>query len=130
METGDIENTITASGEVLPEFEEVISSPVKASVQSVLLDAGTQVKAGEPVLTLDKSASQTEYEKMKFELETKRNNISKLKLELDKSFTISSRTTTSSNCVSGAWKLTWKMQSGYTRPAEAPGKILRKQNWL
>lgn len=86
VETGDIENTITASGEVLPEFEEVISSPINASVQSVLLDAGTQVKAGEPVLTLDKSASQTEYEKMKFELETKRNSISKLKLELDKSF--------------------------------------------
>lgn len=86
VETGDIENTITASGEVLPEFEEVISSPINASVQNVLLDAGTQVKAGEPVLTLDKSASQTEYEKMKFELETKRNSISKLKLELDKSF--------------------------------------------
>lgn len=86
VERGDIENTINATGEVLPEFEEVITSPIMASVQNVLLDAGTQVKAGESVLTLDKSASQNEYEKMKFELETKRNSIRKLKLELDKSF--------------------------------------------
>src|SRR5262245_4027944 len=71
VETGDIENTISATGEVLPEFEEVITSPINASVQNVLLDAGTQVKAGESVLTLDKSSSQTEYEKLKYELETK-----------------------------------------------------------
>jgi len=86
VETGDIENTITASGEVLPEFEETISSPINASVQQVLLNAGSQVKAGQSVLTLDKSAAQTEYEKLKFQLESKRNDIRKLKLELDKSF--------------------------------------------
>jgi HlyD family secretion protein len=86
VETGDIENTITASGEVLPEFEETIASPINASVQQVLLNAGSQVKAGQSVLTLDKSAAQTEYEKLKFQLESKRNDIRKLKLELDKSF--------------------------------------------
>ncbi len=43
-------------------------------------------KHGESILTLDKTASQTEYEKLKFQLETKRNDIKKLKLELDKSF--------------------------------------------
>jgi HlyD family secretion protein len=50
------------------------------------MDAGAKVKAGESILTLDKSATQTELEKFKFQLEVKRNNIRKLKLELDKSF--------------------------------------------
>ena len=86
VEKGDIENTINASGEVLPEFEEVISSPINASVQKVTLDAGSEVKAGQSVLTLDKTTAQAEFEKMKFQLESKRNDIRKLKLELDKSF--------------------------------------------
>ena len=86
VETGDIENTINATGELLPEFEEVITSPINASVQSTQLDAGASVQGGEQVLTLDKSAAQSEYEQLKFQLETKRNSIRKLKLELDKSY--------------------------------------------
>jgi HlyD family secretion protein len=86
VEKGDIENTITASGEILPEFEATITSPINASVQKVIIDAGSKVKAGESILTLDKSASQTEFEKLKFQLASKENDIKKLKLELDKSF--------------------------------------------
>jgi HlyD family secretion protein len=86
VEKGDVENTITASGEVLPEFEETITSPINASVQEVMMNAGRAIKKGESVLTLDKSSSQTEYEKLKFQLESKRNDIRKLKLNLDKSF--------------------------------------------
>jgi HlyD family secretion protein len=83
---GNIENTINASGEVLPEFEEVISSPIAASVQKVLLDAGSRIVAGQSILMLDKSAAQMEYEKLKFQLESKQNDIRKIKLDLDKSF--------------------------------------------
>jgi HlyD family secretion protein len=86
VETGSIENTISATGEVLPEFEETITSPINASVQKVMLDAGSEVNANQSVLMLDKSAATTEFEKMKFRLESKRNDIRKLKLELDKSF--------------------------------------------
>ena len=86
VERGDIENTISATGEILPEFEEIITSPINASIQNVVMDAGNKVKAGQSILALDKSASQTEYEKEKFELESKRNDIAKLKLDLDKSF--------------------------------------------
>jgi HlyD family secretion protein len=86
VEMGDVENTINASGEVLPEFEEILTSPIAASIKSALMDAGNKVKAGQSILTLDKSASQTEYEKLKFQLETKQNEINKLKLDLDKSF--------------------------------------------
>src|SRR3954447_24415309 len=71
VEMGDIENTINATGEILPEFEASITSPIDASIQNVLMDAGTQIKAGQSILTLDKSAAQTEYEKLKFEVESK-----------------------------------------------------------
>jgi HlyD family secretion protein len=86
VERGNIENTINATGEILPEFEEVITSPINASVQQVLLDAGIAVKAGQSVISLDKSASQTEFEKLKFGLESKQNDIRKLRLQLDKGF--------------------------------------------
>jgi len=85
-EIGIIENTINATGEVLPEFEEVLASPINASVKSVLLDAGNKVKKGQSILTLDKSLTQTEYDKLKFQMESKENEISKLKLDLEKSF--------------------------------------------
>ncbi|MGF7038915.1 efflux RND transporter periplasmic adaptor subunit [Mucilaginibacter lappiensis] len=86
VETGNIENTINATGEVLPEFEEIITSPINASIKNALMDAGNKVNAGQSIITLDKSASQTEYEKLKFQLESKRNEISKLRLDLGKSF--------------------------------------------
>ncbi|MCK7555901.1 efflux RND transporter periplasmic adaptor subunit [Chitinophaga sedimenti] len=86
VETGDVENTITASGEVLPEFEEVITSPVSSAIRSVLIDAGATVQAGQPVLQLDKALVQAAYDKGRFMLESKQNNLRKLKLELDKSY--------------------------------------------
>lgn len=86
VDRGNIENTINAAGEVLPEFEEVISSPLTASIQKVLLDGGSQIKAGQSILTLDKSAAQMDFEKLKFQLESRKNDIRKIKLDLDKSF--------------------------------------------
>ncbi len=86
VEIGNIENTINATGEILPEFEEIITSPIDASIQNAVVDAGNSVKPGQSIVTLDKSAAQADYEKLKFQLESKRNEIQKLKLDLDKSF--------------------------------------------
>jgi HlyD family secretion protein len=86
VEIGNVENTLNASGEVLPEFEEVIASPINASIKNVVTDAGGKVKAGQSILSLDKSAAENDYAKMKFQLETKKNEISKLKLDLEKSY--------------------------------------------
>lgn len=83
---GNVENTINAMGEVLPEFEESLTSPITASVREVLLDAGNKVKAGQSVLILDKSSAQSEYDKLRFQMESKENEIRKLRLDLDKSF--------------------------------------------
>jgi HlyD family secretion protein len=86
VQVGNVENTLNATGEVLPEFEEVITSPINASIKNVIMDAGKKVNAGQSILTLDKSAAENDYAKLKFELETKKNEISKLKLDLNKSF--------------------------------------------
>jgi len=86
VEVGNIENTLNATGEVLPEFEEIITSPINASIKSALMDAGNKITPGQSILTLDKSATQTEFDKLNFTLESKRNEIAKLKLDLSKSF--------------------------------------------
>jgi len=86
VETGNIENTINATGEVLPEFEEILTSPINASIKSVTMDAGNKVKAGQSILTLDKTAAQNDYDKQKFQLESKQSDIQKLKLDLNKSY--------------------------------------------
>jgi HlyD family secretion protein len=86
VEVGNVENTLNATGEVLPEFEEVITSPINASIKNVLTDAGGKVKTGQSILALNKSAAENDYAKLKFQLETKKNEISKLKLDLNKSF--------------------------------------------
>ncbi len=76
-EMGSIENTITATGEILPEFKEIITSPISASIQEVVVEAAAAVKAGQPVMSLDKYAAQTDYEKMAFGLESKNNEVRK-----------------------------------------------------
>jgi len=86
VERGSVENTVSASGEVLPEFEETVTSPIAASIQQVLLDAGSKVMPGQSILTLDKAAAMAEIEKQQFQLESRRNEIRKLRLQLDKSF--------------------------------------------
>ncbi len=61
VETGTMENTISASGEILPEFEQVITSPVNASIKNVVMDAGSVVKTGQSILSLDKEAGADQY---------------------------------------------------------------------
>lgn len=84
-EIGNIENTLTASGEILPDFEEVITSPIAAVIQQTYLEAGTAVRLGDKILELDKEFTQLNFEKLKDELALKRNGITKLGWELEKS---------------------------------------------
>ncbi len=86
VETGNVENTLQAGGEVLPELEQVITSPIAAILQQGYVSAGSTVRVGDKILELDKAFTQIELAKQKDELELKRNGIVKLQLELDKSF--------------------------------------------
>ena len=85
-ETGDVENTLNATGEVQPELEQVVTSPIAAVLQQVFFNTGASVKTGDKILELDKTSTSIELEKQRDELELKRNGIVKIKLDLDKSF--------------------------------------------
>lgn len=83
---GDVENTINASGEVLPEFEEIITASIDGSIQKVLKEEGSSVLPGQAILALDKSLTQAIYDKENLQLESKRNDVQKLKFTLSESF--------------------------------------------
>lgn len=85
VEMGPVENALNASGEIMPESEQLVTSPIDAVIQKVNFEAGSVVKPGQPILVLDKEYTQLEYEKLKDQLELKRNSIIKQKLELQKS---------------------------------------------
>lgn len=83
-EIGPISNTLGASGEVIPAYEQVIVSPIQADIQAVLKNAGEEVTAGTPVLQLDKSFLLLNLEKQQQELDLKANSITQLKFQLEK----------------------------------------------
>lgn len=84
-ETGPVENSLNATGEVIPAYEQVIISPIRASIRQVLLTPGTAVKPGQPILDLDKSLTEIELEKLNDQLALKRNGIDQLRMKLNKS---------------------------------------------
>ncbi|GEO02733.1 ABC transporter permease [Adhaeribacter aerolatus] len=81
---GPIEATITASGVIVPETEEIISSPIPARIQKVLRQSGEKIKTGESVLQLDKESTLTSFNKLKDEQQLKQNKASKLRIELQR----------------------------------------------
>ena len=83
-ETGPVESSVTATGEVIPEFEQVITSPIQANIDEVLKSAGSRVEPGNAILALDRSFALLDYEKLRQEKELKENGITKLRLELQK----------------------------------------------
>jgi HlyD family secretion protein len=82
VDRGPIEAVITASGTVVPEVEQVISSPVDARVLRILKRAGDAVAPGEPILELDLSASRVALAKLDQDLALKRNQQERARLEL------------------------------------------------
>src|SRR5437868_301206 len=52
VDAGPIESQITATGKVVPEFEQVLSSAVNARVLKILKREGAILAKGEPILEL------------------------------------------------------------------------------
>jgi HlyD family secretion protein len=83
VDRGSVEAAITASGTVVPEFEQVLSSPVDARVVKILKRQGDVLSQGEPIVELDVSASRLALEKLDEQRAIKENQQAKLKLELE-----------------------------------------------
>ncbi len=84
VEKGDVLATVSASGTVLPEFEEIKTSPISSIIIKIYQSLGSEVNTGDTILTLDINSSNTALEKLKDELALKKNNATKLKLQLEK----------------------------------------------
>lgn len=84
VQVGDVENTLSATGEVIPAYEQIITSPIRASIKSVLLSPGTKVVPGQAIVELDKSLTQIEFERYQDQLDLKKNSIDQLRMKLNK----------------------------------------------
>ncbi len=84
VQTGPVENTLNATGEVIPAYEQIMTSPIRASIRRVLLTPGARVRPGQALIELDKSLTQIEYEKLQDQLALKQNGIEQLRMRLDK----------------------------------------------
>jgi len=85
VEVGLVEATITASGTVVPEFEQLISSPIPSRVVRILERPGALLKKGQSIVELDLSQARLAVEKLGEELALKDNQQARLKLDLERS---------------------------------------------
>jgi len=83
VDRGPLEAAISASGRVLPEVEQVLTSPVDARVLRVGKRAGDAVKAGEAIVELDLSQARLAVEALDRDLALRRNDERKKKLDLE-----------------------------------------------
>ncbi len=72
VDRGTIDVSITATGKVVPAFEEVIISPISAQILEVYAHSGDTVDVGTPLLRLDLQSAQTDYSKALDEQEIRR----------------------------------------------------------
>lgn len=83
VDAGPLESQITASGKVVPEFEQVLSSPLNARVVKILKRPGAMLAKGEPILELDLNESRLAIEKLNQQIELKQNQQAKARLDLE-----------------------------------------------
>lgn len=72
---GALEVSVTASGKVIPLYEEIIASPVASKVLEVYKKSGERLQEGDPILRLDLDATNTDFERQRDELEMKKSKI-------------------------------------------------------
>lgn len=80
-ETGTVESTVTATGHVVPAFEQILVSPVPTRIVELYCREGDSVIAGTPLLRLDLQSTETQYQRLNDELAMKRYEIEQSALE-------------------------------------------------
>lgn len=76
VDEGSIDVSVSASGKVVPAFEEIINSPINSRILEVYKKGGDSVEVGTPILRLDLLSAETDYKKQLDEVQ-----MNKLKLE-------------------------------------------------
>ncbi len=80
VDRGTIEVSVSASGKVVPAFEEIINSPINTRILEVYCKGGDSVNVGTPILKLDLQSTETEYKKLLDEEQMKRYQLEQLKV--------------------------------------------------
>jgi len=74
-EKGTIESSVSASGKIVPLYEQAIVSPVSTKIMEVYCNEGDQVEAGESLLRLDLQSTEMELRRATDDVSMKRNEI-------------------------------------------------------
>ena len=80
VDNGTIEVSVSASGKVVPAFEEIINSPINTRIVEGYRKGGDSVDVGTPILKLDLQSTETEYKKLLDEEQMKRYQLEQLKV--------------------------------------------------
>ena len=64
VDKGTIEVSVSASGKVVPAFEEIINSPINTRIVEIYKKGGDSVDIGTPILKLDLQSVETDYKKL------------------------------------------------------------------
>ena len=80
VDSGTIEVSVSASGKVVPAFEEIINSPINSRIIEAYRKGGDSVDVGTPILKLDLQSTETAYNKLLDEEQMKRYQLEQLKV--------------------------------------------------
>lgn len=80
VDKGVIEVSVSASGKVIPAFEEIINSPINSRIIEVYRKGGDSVDIGTPLLKLDLESTETNYNKLLDELQMRQCKLEQLKV--------------------------------------------------
>ncbi len=78
--TGVLESSVSASGKIIPLYEQAIVSPVSTRIMEVYLNEGDTVSAGQSLLRLDLQQTETELRRLADEAEMQRNDMEQTRL--------------------------------------------------
>lgn len=65
VDRGDVYTSLSASGKVVPAYEEIITSPISARIMEVYRRPGDSLETGTPLLRLDLNATEVEINKQR-----------------------------------------------------------------
>jgi len=83
VSVGPIESTLTASGTVVPEFEQVLAAPLNARVLRIIKRPGDKVRKGDPIVQLDVTDSESEVKTIDNKMSIKENEQGQLRISLE-----------------------------------------------
>ena len=81
-EKGDIQITVQGSGNVIPVYEEVITSPFRSNIVKILKKPGDKVIPGDTLLVLNNKLAENDLDMLRNEYDLQNIRIDKLKIEL------------------------------------------------